>query len=126
MNQTLKDMLAITISDNQSNLDVKLPKAVFAYHVSVNESTGFTPYLVNFGSSPQLPVDILFGTSIFSEDASIPQNINRVRKSFQTSCETIQKNLTIHHQHRKEGRKIIGEDFKIGNHVYVCASRKKG
>ena len=69
MNHSLKDMFVKIISDNQSNW---VPKAVFAYHVSVNQST---PYFVNFGRSPQLPVDVMFGTSTFTEDANIPQFI---------------------------------------------------
>ena len=54
MNRTLKDMLAKMVNDNQTNWDTELKKAVFAYRISINETTGFTPFLVNFGRSPRL------------------------------------------------------------------------
>lgn len=56
-------MLAKMVQTNQRNWDVQLPKALFAYRCSLHESTGFTPYHLNFGRSPHLPVDVMLGRS---------------------------------------------------------------
>ena len=82
MNHTLKDMLAKMVDENQRNWDSILQKAVFAYRVSINKSTGFTPYLVNFGRSPQLPIDVMFGRQYSKEvPTNVPNFVQEVRKS---------------------------------------------
>ena len=64
-NRTVEAMLSKVVKDNQRDWDCHLQKALFAYR------TAFTPYHLNFGRSPNLPVDILLGR--VSEDfASFP------------------------------------------------------
>jgi hypothetical protein len=64
-------MLAKTIQEDQRNWDLQLQKAIFAYRVSINETTGFTPFLITFGRSPQLPVDVMFGVEDAISDGSV-------------------------------------------------------
>ena len=51
-NRTLKNMLAKVTQQNQKDWDVHLPHVLFAYCTSIHESTGFSPYYINFGQSP--------------------------------------------------------------------------
>ena len=49
------------MSENQRNWDENLQKVLFAYRTAVHDSTGYTPFLVMFGRSPNLPVDVMLG-----------------------------------------------------------------
>ena len=51
-NRTVESILSKMVQANQQNWDVQLPKALFVYRCSIHESTGFTPYHLNFGRSP--------------------------------------------------------------------------
>lgn len=58
-NRTLEAMLSKVVNENQRDWDNHLPKVLFAYRTSIHESTGFTPFLINYGRSATLPVDIM-------------------------------------------------------------------
>ena len=75
-NCTVEAMLAKMVGDHHSDWDKHLQKALFAYRTSLHESTGYSPYFVNFGSSPVLPVDVMLGRfDRERNDGSIPQYI---------------------------------------------------
>lgn len=121
-NRTLKDMLAKSIQENQRNWDVELQKALFAYRVSINESTGFSPFLANFGRSPQLPVDAMFHTgyhSTYDRDAiNLPQFVRQVQSTIRRCTVQIRENLTRSREKRQKGG-VIGDDLQVGDRVYL-------
>ena len=121
MNRTLKDMLAKMVEENQRNWDKILQKAVFAYRVSINESTGFTPYLVNFGRSPQPPIDVMFGQQLSKETpTNVPEFVREVRKSIRVACDKIRRNLKKSRQIRREAQRVnTGDPINIGDRVYL-------
>jgi len=45
-NATMHGMLAKLVAENQCDWDQHLPAVAFAYHTSVQEVTGFTPFLL--------------------------------------------------------------------------------
>ena len=51
-NRTVEAILAKMVGEHQDDWDKHLQKAVFAYRTSLHESTGYSPYFVNFGRSP--------------------------------------------------------------------------
>ena len=65
-NRTVEAIVAKTVQDNQRDWDSQLQKALFAYRVSIHESTGFSPYQLNFGRTPGLPVDVFLGRSLIA------------------------------------------------------------
>ena len=60
-NRTLEAMLAKNVKDNQRDWDQWLQKVLFAYRTSLHETTGFTPFHLVFGRTPNLPVDVMLG-----------------------------------------------------------------
>ena len=57
--QTAKSMMRAHIDDNQSNWDLNLSKIAFAYNTSVHQATKITPFELQFGRKPAIPIDIL-------------------------------------------------------------------
>lgn len=58
MNRVLEDMLRHYVSAEQDNWDDLLACAEFAVNNSVNRSTGFTPFFLNYGVHPDTPVTV--------------------------------------------------------------------
>ena len=54
-------MLAKVVKENQRDWDSHIPKVLFAYRTALHESTSYSPYRVNFGRSPKLPVNVMLG-----------------------------------------------------------------
>ena len=60
-NRTLEAMLSKEIEEHQKDWDDHLQKVLFAYRTAVHDTTGYTPYFIISGRSPNLPIDILLG-----------------------------------------------------------------
>lgn len=52
LNRTVEAILAKTVKDNQKDWDICLQKTSFAYRTAIHESTGFAPFCLMFGRSP--------------------------------------------------------------------------
>ena len=64
MNKVLEDMIRHYISPQQDNWDELLPMAEFAINNAYQESTGDTPFYLNFGKHPRLPTDCNLAKSL--------------------------------------------------------------
>ena len=121
-NRTVEAMLAKMVGEHHSDWDKHLQKALFAYRTSLHESTGYSPYFVNFGRSPVLPVDVMLG-HFDSErnDGSIPQYIKEVRKTLKNAYDVIRVNLDAAQKKRKDVKdKHCSEtNFRIGDRVWL-------
>ena len=79
-------------------------------------------YLVNFGSSPVIPVDVMFGRfDREGNDGTIPQYIKEVRKTLKSAYDMIRVNLDVAHKKRKDVKdKHCSEtNFSIGDRVWL-------
>ena len=90
-NRTLETMLSKVVSDNQKDWDIHLPKALFAYHTSIHESTEFFPFLVNYGRSATLPIDIKLGRIPLSSEGGqeVPEYVEHVGLSLKSAYNKI-------------------------------------
>ena len=59
--RTMKTQLAIMVSENQKDWDVKLPLVVMAYRSAVQTSTGCTPSLLMLGRELRMPALLAMG-----------------------------------------------------------------
>lgn len=57
-NRTLEDILRHYVINKHEDCDEHLTKAEIAVNSSVQASTGFTPYLPNYGEHPWLPAQV--------------------------------------------------------------------
>ena len=58
-NRTLIQMLKGYVNERKDDWDLRLPAVEFAYNNSVNESTGQTPFFLEYGIHPTCPVSLL-------------------------------------------------------------------
>ncbi|DBA89848.1 TPA: hypothetical protein ACH3X2_14250 [Trebouxia sp. C0005] len=57
-NRTLEDMLRHFVSPSQDDWDVRLPCWELAVNNAWNQSTGITPFFLNFGEHPRTPINV--------------------------------------------------------------------
>jgi hypothetical protein len=59
LNRTLQQMLRAYVSADQSNWDEVLMVAEFAYNSAVTQTTGYSPFFLNYGFHPYKPHDLI-------------------------------------------------------------------
>ena len=82
-NRTL-EAISKMVRENQKDWDLHIPKALFAYRTSLHESTGYSPFRINFGRSPSLPVDVMLGRVPPSDEVEkkeVPEFMDEVCRS---------------------------------------------
>ena len=58
-NRSLGNLLRCLVQDNTASWDELLPRAEFAYNASSHRATGYSPFQVNTGRNPNLPIDLV-------------------------------------------------------------------
>ncbi len=61
LNQTPLMTLSIAVEEDKEKWDEHLLVLMVAYHLSVHDTTGFTPIYLMYGREIQLPLDVMFG-----------------------------------------------------------------
>ena len=103
-NRTVEAILAKMTQDNQKDWDCHLPKALFVYRSSIHESMGFTPYHLNFGRSPCLPIDVFLGHSLIANrtsHTSYPAFVHSVHHQLKQTVELAHQCIKKQHQCHK-------------------------
>ena len=120
-NRTIEAILAKTVESDQHDWDSQLPKALFAYRIAIHESTSFTPYHLNFGRSPQLPVDLMLGRIQPNAVCSYPQFVQAVHQQLITSQNIVQEHLKSQHARQKalHDRHGTAEELQVGDRVWL-------
>ena len=123
-NRTLESMLAKVVTDNQKDWDKHLPQVLFAYRTSLHETTKFTPYFLNFGRSPTLPVDIMLGREREEQDPdNMPQYVQRLQQSLRHAFTLARHHTNLTHKRQRErqyrGTASPAGDLKIGDRVWL-------
>ena len=123
-NRTLEAMLAKMVRENQRDWDVHIPKALFAYRTALHESSGYSPYRINFGRTPNLPVDIMLGRELPSTEEGerkIPEFVEEVSRSLKEAYEDVRQKLDEAHKKNKAiyDRSVKGSVLTIGDRVWL-------
>ena len=123
-NQTVESILSKMVQANQRNWDVQLPKALFAYRCSIHESTGFTPYHLNFGRSPRLPIDVLLGHSPLANRStanSYPAFISSLHDQLKQSSDLARSCIQKQHDRHKDlhDQRSALSELTIGDCVWL-------
>jgi transposase InsO family protein len=113
-NRTLEEMLRAYVNYAQDNWDEKLIALEIAVNSSTQESTGFTPYYLNYGQHPHLPLSMLTDTTD--------------NETAQTMLSNLRDNLAVAKQHllaaqekqsREANKSRREHEFDIGEQVML-------
>ena len=77
LNQTLAEMLSMYVNSDQKNWDNVLPSVTFAYNISKQESTRYTPFYLLYGKEAVLPTDLTVGVT--SDMYAVTESKKRLR-----------------------------------------------
>lgn len=134
-NRTLQAMLSKMIEEQQTTWDQHLQKALFAYRTSIHESSGFSPFLLTFGRSPILPIDVMLGVADVigkegrEEGHNLPHYVSSLQQSLSKWFKTVRQQLRKAHQKQKKqyDHAIAGDSLEVGDRVWLFVPAiKKG
>ena len=115
-------MLSKMVNENQNDWDVHLPKALFVYRTAIYDSTGYSPFHVNFGRSPTLPIDIMLGWCPLSDgEKDAAEYVKEVASSLKSAYDKVRHNIEETHKDnkRRHDNKESGSRFSIGDLVWL-------
>ena len=125
-NRTLEGMLSKVVSDHQRDWDEHLQKVLFAYRTAIHKSTGYSPFLVTFGRSPNLPVDVVLGRPSTST-GDVPQFVQKTQTVLHSAFLQVRQHLQQAHQRQKQvaDSSSVREAFPVGDRVWLYVPRVK-
>lgn len=97
-NRTLEQVLRAYVNSRLDDWDDHLVAAEIAVNNSVQESTGFTPFYLNSGQHPALPLSQAIRT-VTQQNNRVPAAMD-ILKSLQEDLSTVQQNLKRAQQHQ--------------------------
>ena len=118
-NRTLEAMLAKVINENQKNWDT--------YRTSIHDTTGFTPFHLVFGCTPNLPVDLMLGWVDHDELKEYSDFVQDLHGKLKKSFSVANKRLSNNNERQKKAndKRCHGVDFKVGDHVWLYVTAVK-
>ncbi len=121
-NRTLEDMLRAYVSHRQTDWDLHLIAAEIATNNSLHASTGFTPYYLNTGQHPNLPISSAVRSITDSNftNATAEELISTLEKNI----EIAKNNLLLAQQRQKQYADKYRRDvtYKVGDLVLLSTS----
>ena len=122
LNRTIKNMLWKFCQQNPKNWVDSLDMVMLAYRTAVHSSTNFSPFFLDKGRLPRLPLDVILGVAPgtragehYGEEA---QNLyDQMRKIFLFVEDTLQTKHVSSKQRYDSKAKV--QTFQVGSYVYV-------
>lgn len=119
-NRVMQDMLRSFVNESRKDWDLKLSALEIAYNSSVNESTGMTPFQLDIGMQPRLPMHIAAGRDR-EQKQSTSQFIAEWEENWALAHESIrraQKKQKIHSNASRHD-----EHYKVGDLAWIRLDR---
>ena len=73
-------MLGTCVGEDPEDWEEYISKASMAYNMSVNATSGYTPFYLMFGRQVRIPVDLMYGTAE-PESASYGEYTTKLQQS---------------------------------------------
>ena len=107
--------------DQEHDWDLQLPLIMMAYHTSVQESTGATPFSLMFGSEAHLPIDVMFGMPPGEESVSPSHYAFLMRQRMEAAYHRVRSQLFLQQRQQKNlyDRKVAGAPYCVGDLVWL-------
>lgn len=115
-NRTIEEMLRSYVSPHQNDWDKHLTAVEFAYNNSVQASTGFTPFYLNYGRHPDTPLTLQIAAP-HTPDADAQAFVKRLKEDLDLA----RSRLTAAQERQAQyaNRKRREHVFKTGDKVLL-------
>lgn len=114
-NRTLEDMLRAFTSYRQDDWDTQLTAAEFACNNAPNQSTGMSPFHLNYGQDPWNPYTSLF--QIPDQTPSVTDFLKSISNGIQTAKDAL--TLAKANQERNANRHRRDVEYHVGDQVLL-------
>ena len=120
-NRVLLDMLRSYVDIKHNDWDEKLAMAEFAVNSSVHASTGFTPFHLNYGQDPLMPLDLLIEADMSNPAAE--DMLQKMKSDIEAAKDNLIKAQIIQEKYANESRRDV--EFKVGEKVLLSTKNFK-
>ena len=119
-NRVMQDMLRSFVSESRSDWDLKLAALEIAYNASLNEITGCTPFELDIGMQPRLPIDLAL-----QEAGRKPLSLDHFISNWENSWSTAHKNIRDAQARQKisADQTRRDEQYKVGDMAWIRRDR---
>lgn len=119
-NRVMQDMLRSFVSETRADWDIKLAALEIAYNSSLNETTGCTPFELDIGMTPRLPIDLAT-----QQDRRTSRSLNQFLSDWEETWSTAHKHIknAQARQKRSADRQRRDEQYKVGDMVWIRRDR---
>lgn len=119
-NRVMQDMLRSFVNESRKDWDMKLSALEIAYNSSVNESTGMTPFELDIGMQPRLPIHIAAGANR-EQNRSTSQFIADWEENWALAHENIQRAQAKQKIQANSSR--CDEQYHVGDLAWIRLDR---
>lgn len=119
-NRVMQDMLRSFVSESRKDWDIKLSALEIAYNSSVNETTGMTPFELDIGMQPRLPIHIAASANR-EQNRSTSQFIADWEENWALAHENIRRAQTKQKMQANSSRR--DEQYRVGDLAWIRLDR---
>ncbi|XP_064646278.1 uncharacterized protein LOC135499461 [Lineus longissimus] len=126
-NETLKNSIAKVTVQHGTDWDLHLVPVQLAYNSSVHETTGLSPFYLNHGREPRLPVDVVYGCPTKDYWSSASRYSKAVFQELQEAFQEAQKTATISQERQKNvyDKWARNHPYQVGDKVWLHTTVSK-
>ena len=119
-NRSLEEALRAYVNYHQDNWDHWLALLEYAYNNSVNSTTGYTPFFLNYGQHPVSPLDY----ALVSKETQVNHTAATLLENLYTALDKAHENISHAQQQQKKyadqhRRDIDTQLLKVGDEVLL-------
>ncbi len=124
VNRVVEDYIRHYVDSKQKNWKDLLPMAEFAFNNATHDSTGFSPFYLNYGFHPRVPH--IFGASPPMKSNRVPE-VSRTIQEIESAISDAKKSLAKSQQRQKNyaDTKRTEITFKVGDRVLLNTKNLK-
>ena len=107
--RTLLNMLATTVKDHQGSWEDHIRAVCLAYNISVQTTTGYSPFYLMYGRQARIPVDIMFKST--NHEVQHQEYALQLRNTLQEAYDRMREHMGAKQEVQKQlyDRKVHGE-----------------
>ncbi|XP_060781076.1 uncharacterized protein LOC132888994 [Neoarius graeffei] len=129
MNRTLGNMIRALPPRSKHRWPQALKSLTFAYNCTIHETTGYAPFLLMFGRTPRLPIDLAFSSVLnVPEVVSYDEYVQFLRQSLKEAMGVAQASASKQLRRHAElyNRRARGAPVEVGDQVLLANKGERG